>query len=310
MIKLVILIIYLASVVIAQTKYSVSFTRINRQLPVINSLTPGDSIFKWNYNAACAYKSNREKFGLLVRCQNQKGSDPYSTTQSVMAYTEIIPGWTDSSILFGSITEDSVVFYPDTPYENYGTEDPRVVYREKNGEYYLLYSAVESYSNGTVISRLALATTSNITDKNSWKRFGPIVPQVGWSKSGALLIRDDVPSSKHYLIFGDSSIVPGLQIATSTDLINWDVKPGIFLPIRKDSFDSVLVESGPMPLRLSDGNYLFIYNSAQAGHKSVKPNWDLQYNVGYLILDKDDPSTIIERSDQPILSPLLAWEVS
>jgi predicted GH43/DUF377 family glycosyl hydrolase len=52
-------------------------------------------------------------------------------------------------------------------------------------------------------------------------------------------------------------------------------------------FDSFLVEAGPMPLQLSDGNYLFLYNSARHGYPSKKPNWDVQYNVGYLILDEN-----------------------
>jgi hypothetical protein len=32
---------------------------------------------------------------------------------------------------FSSITEKSVVFEPQEPWENYGTEDPRIAYREK-----------------------------------------------------------------------------------------------------------------------------------------------------------------------------------
>jgi predicted GH43/DUF377 family glycosyl hydrolase len=55
--------------------------------------------------------------------------------------------------------------------------------------------------------------------------------------------------------------------------------------VRNNSFDSVLVEAGPMPLPLSDGNYLFIYNSARKGYPSKKPNWDMQYNVGWAVLD-------------------------
>jgi len=34
----------------------------------------------------------------------------------------------------------------------------------------------------------------------------------------------------------------------------------------------------------------------------------LQYNAGFVILDKQDPTRIIQRSDEPILSPELTWE--
>lgn len=42
-----------------------------------------------------------------------------------------------------------------------------------------------------------------------------------------------------------------------------------------------LFQAGPMPLRLSDGNYLFIYNSARHNFTDPpKPDYDYQYNVG------------------------------
>ncbi len=49
------------------------------------------------------------------------------------------------------------------------------------------------------------------------------------------------------------------------------VKP--LIEVRKDKFDSELVESGPPPVKLSDGNYFFIYNSARKGFPSPRPDW-------------------------------------
>jgi predicted GH43/DUF377 family glycosyl hydrolase len=70
-----------------------------------------------------------------------------------------------------------------------------------------------------------------------------------------------------------------------------------------------MVEGGPPPLRLSDGNFLYIYNSARCCYKSPKPGYDLQYNVGWLILDGKNPLKILQRSEEPLLSPELAWEI-
>jgi hypothetical protein len=53
--------------------------------------------------------------------------------------------------------------------------------------------------------------------------------------------------------------------------------PDLWLPMRDDSFDSGLVEGGPMPLPLSDGNYLYLYNSARHGFPSPDPGYDFQY---------------------------------
>lgn len=78
------------------------------------------------------------------------------------------------------------------------------------------------------------------------------------STKGAMLIR---PSAPHYLFFGDSSTVNGLQWATSNDLYSWQLQKNLFLEVRNTSyFDSGLVEAGPMPVRLSTGDYLLIYN--------------------------------------------------
>ena len=55
------------------------------------------------------------------------------------------------------------------------------------------------------MSSLALATSKKPTDRKSWKRHGPLFPDLGWSKSGAMLIRDGKPGP-HYLFFGDSSL--------------------------------------------------------------------------------------------------------
>lgn len=70
-----------------------------------------------------------------------------------------------------------------------------------------------------------------------------------------------------------------------------------------------MVEGGPPPLRLSDGNLLYIYNSARKGFPSPKPGYDLQYNVGWLILDGKNPTKILQRSEDPLLSPVLPWEI-
>jgi beta-1,2-mannosidase len=79
--------------------------------------------------------------------------------------------------------------------------------------------------------------------------------------------------------------------------------------MRPDKFDSLMVEGGPPPLKLSDGNYLYIYNSARQGFPSPKPGYNLQYNVGWLILDGQNPTKILQRCDEPLLSPELPWEI-
>jgi len=80
------------------------------------------------------------------------------------------------------------------------------------------------------------------------------------------------------------------------------------LQLRPDKFDSLLVESGPSPVELLDKNYFFIYNSARQWEPSEKPGWTIQYNVGFAIIDRKNPLRILQRSEEPLLSPTEPWE--
>lgn len=199
---------------------------------------------------------------------------------------------------------NKISFVPNNTTEACGTEDPRI--SECNGTYYLFYTAYDCSK-----AMLSLATTTDPKDPNGWTRHGYVLPNIGWSKSGAALWADGKNGlTQHYLFWGDgSNPADGIGIATSQDGIHWDYKDEYLIKTRKDKFDSNLIESGPSPMRLSTGDYLFIYNSARNGYPSVKGNWDLQYNIGFLILDGEDPIKIKQRSDEPIMAPELVWEI-
>lgn len=120
-----------------------------------------------------------------------------------------------------------------------------------------------------------------------------------------MLPSPNVQQLKHLLFWGDLDI----SIAESSDLLHFQNTNKTLIARRSTHFDSTLVESGPEPLQLQDGNWLFLYNSAQVVNISnPKPNWNLQYNVGYVILDKLDPTKVLYRSEVPLFSPVLNWE--
>jgi len=169
--------------------------------------------------------------------------------------------------------------------------------------FYRLYTALGPEENGVNHAKLALATCQgNCYTKTNWNFYGPLFPSLGHSKSGSLLIHND---THRYLFFGDSSI----SIAQTKDLIHYDLTSVALLKTRADHFDSALVEAGPNPLKLSDNNYLFLYNSGQ--HTSIpnpKHGCNVQYNLGWAILNGNNATEILARSEQPILSPELDWE--
>ncbi len=93
-----------------------------------------------------------------------------------------------------------------------------------------------------------------------------------------------------YLIFGDCSIINGLQIATTTDLIHYDIIENFLLiEPRQGFFDNGIVESGPPPMKIpGTGDWLFVYNSAQ---KFFGTNNNLFYSPGYVILNGSNYKT-------------------
>eukprot|EP01045_Picozoa_sp_COSAG04_P007641 COSAG04_NODE_404_length_14877_cov_7.858371_1_plen_112_part_10 len=97
---------------------------------------------------------------------------------------------------------------------------------------------------------LCLAVSSDPTSPDGWRHRGVVFNQS--SKSGALLIR---PKPPHYLYWGAGTI----HITTSDNLRRWESPGKPF--ITSTTWGNRGVESGPPPLPLSDGNFLFFHNS-------------------------------------------------
>lgn len=91
--------------------------------------------------------------------------------------------------------------------------------------------------------------------------------------------------------------IPTIAVSVSHDLLNWTlVDPAWVVP--SGEAQEMWVEAGSPPMKLSDGNYIMSYNIADG---------DLWWGIGYLILDKDDPTKIIQRESR-VLWPTYPWE--
>jgi predicted GH43/DUF377 family glycosyl hydrolase len=241
-------------------------------------------------------KSTNGKKGLLVRTQNCDSPVGGTCTfcggsqekASVLTYAE-----ETADGKFSFVDSSSVVFGPGDSSDSWGTEDPRMKFNPVDNLYYMFYTAY----NGSSIF-LSLATSSNPTVSTEWKKLGPVFPTMQNSKSAALLLRDNGP---HYLLWGDHDI----RITTSSDPAVWPDIGNVLISPRADHFDSKLVESGPPPLLLSNGDYLFFYNSAENGWPDDSAT---AYHVGYLILDGSNPTVIKARSETPLMGPEFSWE--
>ena len=300
-------------------------------------VSPQNSPFTYNYNPALFYDTLTGRYCLLVRCQNQTSSSPYDIGPSYILLTHFLdpPIFTKVEPL----TPASVVLSPRSSTEDgCGDEDPRASVaagsnsqiKEKHGDT-LQHSeelrsspvlSATSYPNKThplsntspstlfvtftayncQQPNLALATVSlaQASNASAYVRHGTLVQN---SKSAGLLLRP--PSQSSYMYFGGGVI----EVAESNDGgYTWGQGKQFFTP-RKFFFDSDLVEGGPAPLPLSDGNLFYVYNSdTNSGPPSRKPGWSTSYHCAWAVLNGSDPAAVLQRSDIPLLSPELPWE--
>jgi predicted GH43/DUF377 family glycosyl hydrolase len=94
----------------------------------------------------------------------------------------------------------------------------------------------------------------------------------------------------------------GIWIATSSDLLQWGAHRPLAGP-RPGSWDDLKIGGGAPPVRVRFRGrtaWLAVYHGVRA-----QP---LQYALGALILDGDDPSRVLGRSREPILAPEAPYE--
>ena len=311
--------------------------------PVISFLPPlANTDWPQSFNPAFVQPSagTGGKRGLLVRSQNCSGVPPgHCIACNVDKDWPIAPYFPGSVLTFsqqnadGSFQRPYLVFAPDGPDEDYGTEDPRLAYDASTGLYHLMYTCYSNVTGGNLCH--ATTTDPTLPYPGKWTRLSKVFPDIGsGTKSGALLIRPQVrrgeadpathspclppqaptsdPSQRshpifgtasldssppHYLYWGDSNI----RLAVSNDLVTFTNINMTFITPRSGDYDDALVEAGPLPMKLSDGNYIFFHNS-----NHIAP---YGYHPEFVILNGTDPTQILQRANEFLLAPTRDWEV-
>lgn len=223
-----------------------------------------------------------ETFVMLYRAQDNNGT-------SRLGYAESTDG-----IRF--IPRPEPVLSPEADYEkDGGVEDPRLVKFEDT--YYLTYTGYNKKD-----AQLCLATSKDLIH---WDRKGVILPaykgnwNVGWTKSGAIVQQKINGRYWMYFLGTSKDKTDQTGLAYSTDLIHWtEATRGPVLPNRPSKFDSRVVEPGPPPIVTKD-RIILIYNGADD---------KLVYRTGIAMFDRNDPTKLISRSDEPIFFPEMDWE--
>lgn len=214
-----------------------------------------------------------------ARVINYKGSD-YLTTLSHLRLL-----CSDDGIRFYE-PEGYPYLFGEGTLQTFGVEDCRVTHLEN--KYYLTFTAVSDSGVG-----VGLRTTMD------WKNFqshGMILPP----HNKDCVIFEERIHNKYYALHRPSSVNIGgnyIWIAESPDSIHWGNHQCI-IKTRKDSWDSARVGAGAAPIK-TDKGWLEIYHGANHQH---------QYCLGAFLLDLDDPSKVVARTEEPIMVPSMLYE--
>ncbi|WP_244519041.1 glycoside hydrolase family 130 protein [Parapedobacter composti] len=173
-------------------------------------------------------------------------------------------------------------------YETFGIEDCRV--SQVGSTYYLTFTSVSP--NGVAVGM------RSTTNWQSFESHGLIFPP--HNKDCALF--ESKIAGKYYAFHRPSSVDIGgnyIWLASSPDAIHWG-EHRLIARTRSGYWDSQRVGAGAAPIR-TDRGWLAIYHGADSGHR---------YCLGALLLDLEDPSVVIGRSEHPIMEPTAPYETT
>lgn len=178
-----------------------------------------------------------------------------------------------------------------------GCEDPKLT--EIDGTVYLTYVG----HNGSNPPRIALSKISleDFVAQNWHKWSKPkLISEPGVVNKSGVILPEKIAGQ--YVVF--HRVFPNILIDRRDNLDfstddRW-LKSDQHIPIRPHRWDSRKLSVGATPIRIRDG-WLVIYHA-------VDDRDSARYKIGAMILDADDPSKVLYRTNQPILTPEANYE--
>lgn len=200
--------------------------------------------------------------------------------------------WLDPTGTRVEAVDPTPTFYPETEWEAYGVEDPRITVLD--GRFYFTYVAVSPHGACT-----ALAST---TDFKQLTRHGILFPP---ENKDVLLFPERIQGEYVALHRPNPNThfhPPEIWIAYSPDLIRWGRHRPLYGGRRH--WENDRVGGSTVPLRLPEG-WLEIYHSNRKAEREAGVG---TYTASALLLDSTHPERVLKVSQEPILEPTEPFE--
>lgn len=207
---------------------------------------------------------------------------------------------------------DKIILRPKGSDEQCGVQDPRITVDRRTGTYWMAYTAYGgatacgpqacgptwsqcSHCCNSVSTKVVASKTPEV--ESSWVRVNRTGDRDFNAKSTAILVRDTPP---HYQFTGTGKVLSW----ESQDLLHW-TRAEVALEGRPGMFDSGYCEAGAPPALLSDGNYLFTYDTIINDGGAGRHGWA----AGWAVLNGSNPRQVLQRGQEPLVSPTMPWEL-
>ncbi len=240
----------------------------------------------WPYPAHTVFNAGACQVGnetvLLVRVEDRRGHSHLTVARS----NDGISNWRIDE-------KPSFAPSPDQfPEEAWGVEDPRLTWVEDRDEWLIAYTAFSN--SGPLVS---LASTKDFT---SFKRLGPVMPPD--DKDAAVFPRrfGGRYAMLHRPVSAGSSGAH-IWLSFSPDLKHWG-DHHVLMHARKGAWwDANKIGLSPPPLETPEG-WLMLYHGVR--HTPA----GCLYRLGLALLDLENPSRVLRRSDDWIFAPQESYE--
>ena len=240
---------------------------------------------RWPYSINAVMNAGAARVGdetvLLCRVEDRRGFSHLACARSRDGMTN----WT--------IDERPALAYDGTqPEEEWGLEDPRVTFVEELGRWIITYTAFGRRGPGVSLAQTA--------DFRTFERLGMVVSPE--DKNAALFPRR---IGGDWVLLHRPTSVHGADVwlSRSSDLKSWRA-PELVMGRREGGWwDSARIGMGPPPLETEHG-WLVVYHGVR---QTVAGGL---YRAGLALLDLEQPSTVLRRSEEWVLGPGADYETS
>ena len=219
---------------------------------------------------------------LLLRVEDRRGLSHLTTARS----PDGIDDW---------IFDGKPCLQPDSthPEEIWGVEDPRITWLEEKNCWAIAYA---SFSRGGPLVSLALTE-----DFGTFEKLGAVLPP---DNKDAALFPTRI-SGKWAMLHRPCAAFEGvgahIWISLSPDLKHWGQHQIVLSPREGGWWDAGKIGLSPPPLRTERG-WLIMYHGVRDTAAGCL------YRCGLALLDLDDPTKIIRRSDEWVFGPEQPYE--